>query len=279
MEKELFDLVIIDEASQCDIASAMSALQRARRAVITGEPKQLRHVSFLPVARQKEFGERHGLNEEALSRFDFRNVSLVDLASDMIEDQDAVVFLNEHFRSRPEIIGFSNREFYADRLAIMTGHREVDRHGGEANTRFQVEGQRSESGVNEIEIDSILEQLDDLTGDGKPMLSIGILSPFCAQVDAVMKRLKASPRLNEWISRNVLLVGTAHSFQGEERDVMFLSLALDDQSPSASFRFMEKEDVFNVAITRARIENRIFCSFGTGGRSAGLVGRYFSYVC
>ncbi len=278
MQKELFDLVIIDEASQCDIASALPALQRARRAVITGDPKQLRHISFLPVARQKEFGERHGLDEEALSRFDFRNVSLVDLVGEALEDQDAVVFLNEHFRSRPEIIGFSNHEFYADRLAIMTGHREVDRFGDAANSLYRVEGTRSDQGVNAAEIDAIFEQLESLTQAEEPALSIGILSPFRAQVDAIMKRLESSLRLNEWISRHDLLVGTAHSFQGEERDVMFLSLALDNESPSASFRFMEKDDVFNVSITRARIENRIFSSFGSEGRSRGLVGRYLGYV-
>ena len=58
-----------------------------------------------------------------------------------------------------------------------------------------------------------------------------------------------------------LLIGTAHSFQGEERDLMFVSLALDDDSPAASFRFLEKPDVFNVTMTRARLLNRVWHSF------------------
>lgn len=278
LHREMFDLVIIDEASQCDIASAMPALQRAKRAVITGDPKQLRHVSFLPVSRQTEFAQRNGLDENEAERFGFRKVSLVDLAADAISDQDAVVFLDEHFRSRPEIIGFSNREFYADRLAIMTGHREIDHHGGKAISIFKVNGERAESGVNESEIDAILVQLETLTKADGPPLSIGILSPFRAQVDAIMKRAEKSGRLAHWLDRHDLLVGTAHSFQGEERDIMLLSFALDNASPHASFRFLDKEDVFNVAITRARLENRVFVSFDFEGTQGRLASRFLSHA-
>ncbi len=278
LQREMFDLVIIDEASQCDIASALPALQRAKRAVVTGDPKQLRHVSFLPVSRQREFAEQNGLDESEAERFGFRSVSLVDLASDAIADQNAVVFLDEHFRSRPRIIGFSNREFYADRLAIMTGHREVDRHEGSAISIHKVNGKRSESGVNTDEIDAVFSELETLTAADASPLSIGILSPFRAQVDAIMKRAEKSGRLAHWLDHHDLLVGTAHSFQGEERDIMLLSFALDDASPHASFRFLDKDDVFNVAITRARLQNRLFVSFDFEESPERLASRFLRYA-
>ncbi|MDF1859800.1 MAG: ATP-binding protein [Verrucomicrobiales bacterium] len=277
LKNELFDLVIIDEASQCDIASALPALARAKRAVITGDPKQLRHISFLPIARQKELAEFNELSSEQAEVFNFRNVSLVDLLSGRIANQKQVVFLNEHFRSRPEIIGFSNREFYAERLAIMTGHREVDRHGGTALSVYDVSGLRRENGVNEAEIDAVLKQVFEFTKPS-PVLTVGILCPFRAQVEAFQNRVEQSDLALTLLERNQLLIGTSHSFQGEERDIMFLSFAVDDKSPAASFRFLEREDVFNVAITRARLENRIFVSFSSAAKGRGLVSRFLEYA-
>lgn len=274
----LFDLVIIDEASQCDIASALPALQRAKRAVITGDPKQLRHLSFLQTARQEEFANRFGLSDEEKERFHFRNVSLVDLVATGIRDQASVIFLNEHFRSRPAIIGFSNREFYSGQLAIMTGHREADLGGAAPLSVYGCGGRRVANGVNEAEVMAILAQLADLTRPGAPALSIGILSPFRAQVDAIFVRVEKSADLTRLLDRHDLLVGTAHSFQGEERDIMLLSFALDDDSPAASFRFLEKEDVFNVAITRARRENRVFISFDPARAPHGLASRFLAYA-
>lgn len=278
LKHEQFDLVIIDEASQCDMASALPALARAKRAVITGDPKQLRHISFLPVARQKELATLHGLYADDADAFDFRRVSLVDLVSAQIRDQKQVVFLNEHFRSRPEIIAFSNREFYSEQLSIMTGHREVDRHGAAPLTLHRINGARSANGSNRDEIDAVIAQVEELTAEGKPALSIGILSPFRAQVEAILKRIEKHPRAQHLLNRHNLLVGTAHSFQGEEKDVMFLTFAVDDRSPAASYRFMEREDVFNVAITRARIENRIFISFEPGDKGRGLVARFIEHA-
>ncbi|MEC5128812.1 AAA domain-containing protein [Verrucomicrobiales bacterium BCK34] len=278
LKRHLFDLVIIDEASQCDIASALPALHRAKRAVITGDPKQLRHVSFLSLASQADFACQFGLDESQLERFNFRKVSLVDLASGSIREQESVVFLNEHFRSRPGIISFSNEAFYSNKLAIMTGHRAIDRLGSAEYSVEKIGGARSDSGVNEAEIDAVFKALEKLAAPGGPALSIGILSPFRAQVDAILKRVEASPMLHLLLNRHDLLVGTAHSFQGEERDIMLLSLALDDSSPAASFRYLDKEDVFNVSITRARLENRVFVSFGAESKAGPLVRRFIAHA-
>jgi hypothetical protein len=278
LKKHLFDLVIIDEASQCDIASALPALHRAKRAVITGDTKQLSHVSFLSLASQSDFACQFGLDESQLERFNFRKVSLVDLASGSINEQESVIFLNEHFRSRPGIISISNEAFYSNKLSIMTGHRMIDRLGSAEYSVRRMGGERGENGVNEAEIDAIFGELQTLIKPAGAALSIGILSPFRAQVDAILKRVEASPDLHLLLNRHELLVGTAHSFQGEERDVMLLSFALDNASPSASFRYLDKEDVFNVSITRARLENRLFLSFGADSKAGPLARRFIAHA-
>lgn len=285
LEGEAFDLAIIDEATQCDIASALPILQRARRAVITGDPKQLRHLSFLPRARQKAIADQFELDESQRESFDFREVSLLDLVSETIEDQARVAFLNEHFRSQPEIIGFSNREFYGDRLHVMTGHRRVDGAPEQPLTLARLENaRRGMNGTNPREADALLDAVAAVceTQAAFPkegVHSIGILSPFRDQVDHLRRKVSRHERGADLLDRHDLLIGTAHTFQGEERDLMFLSLALDDESPSTSFRFLEKPDVFNVAITRARLQNRIWCSFDPGRlKGDSLLARYLLYV-
>jgi hypothetical protein len=267
LECAAFDLAIIDEATQCDIASALPVLQRARRAVITGDPKQLRHLSFLPKARQAAIASQFGLDGQQAENWNFRDVSLLDLVSESVTDQTQVAFLNEHFRSRPQIIAFSNREFYGGKLHIMTGHR---KSGTEWGSALQVErlpdGKRIESGANPLEAQAVLDVIEAIRksqsdSPAHDVQSIGILSPFRDQVDHLQRLVSRHQQTDSLLRRHDLLVGTAHSFQGEERDLMFISLALDDDSPSACFRFLEKPDVFNVAMTRARLLNRVWHSF------------------
>jgi len=89
--------------------------------------------------------------------------------------------------------------------------------------------------------------------------SLGVLSPFRDQVDHLFSLLQSRLSLDA-INKHKLMVGTAHTFQGEERDVMYLSLVVDRDAHPASFRFLNNPNVFNVSITRARNEQHVFCS-------------------
>lgn len=285
LEAEAFDLAIIDEATQCDIASALPVLQRARRAVITGDPKQLRHLSFLPRDRQASLGLQHELTPSQQEQFDFREISLLDLASEVIDDQDRVVFLNEHFRSQPEIIDFSNREFYGNNLHVMTTLRSPHGAPTEALRLSRVEdGKREPDGSNPIEAGTIIANLLAVAEAQRELPDsavhrIGVLSPFRGQVEFLRTKIAANEAACSLLQRHDLLIGTAHSFQGEERDLMFLSLALDDASPAASFRFLEKPDVFNVAVTRARLLNHTWHSFSpTRLNPDSLLARYLAHA-
>lgn len=72
----LFDLVVIDEASQSDLASALPLLYRARRAVIVGDPNQLTHITTLLGSRDEQLARDHGLSEEEWAAFAFTATSL-----------------------------------------------------------------------------------------------------------------------------------------------------------------------------------------------------------
>src|SRR5690606_32976752 len=147
----------IDEATQCDSASALPVLQRGRRALVTGDPQQLRHVSFLADAAQVQLAERHGLGPAEVERWDFRRRGLLDVVVDAVPSASAVVRLDEHFRSTPGIIEFSNRQFYGGRLAVMTRRPSTLVANGLRLVR--VGGTRAESGVNPREVEVALAEI------------------------------------------------------------------------------------------------------------------------
>ena len=101
-----FDLLVVDEASQCDIASLLPLLFRVKAAVIIGDPKQLQHISAITKKRDIELLGRYGLIGTHPT-WGYSSNSVYDLAAPMVsEDQ---VKLKDHHRSHSHIIAFSNK--------------------------------------------------------------------------------------------------------------------------------------------------------------------------
>lgn len=274
--RELFDLVIIDEATQCDLATCLPIIDRGKRLVITGDPKQLRHVSFLSRSRQRLFAERHQLPESDGEDLDYRDKSLLDRAGETLWHPDQSVFLDEHFRSTPQIIEFSNRELYGGELRVMTRRPETVRR--QSLELRRIDGRRGIDGANAEEAKALIEELAVWTERERDLPrqachSLGVLSPFRDQVDLLARELQDRLGLPT-IEKHDLLVGTPFAFQGEERDVMFLSLAVDGDSHPGSFMFLNRADVFNVSITRARGFQYVFCSLDPARIPAPLVRKY-----
>ena len=281
LQKELFDLVIIDEASQCDIASALPLLQRAKRAVIVGDPKQLRHISFLSRARQSQMAHQLEIGHLPEDKLAYRDKSLLDLVSDGITHQGQVFLLDEHFRSLPEIIAFSNQNFYEQQLKIMTATPETLQE--KAVFLHPSEGQRSSQGYNSKEAEDILNFLQNLAEQEAPLSpelcqTIGIISPFRDQVN-YLRKIISEQITDTQLARHKVLVGTPFEFQGEERDIILISFALDGSTSSGVFRYLDREDVFNVAITRARTAQHIFLSIDPAKiPHQHLLGKYIGFI-
>lgn len=263
LEKGLFDLVIIDEASQSDIASALPLLQRAKRAIIVGDPNQLRHVSFLSQEQQSTFARQFGLqNYMPQSNLSFRDTSILDLAFAQLHTQGQVHMLDEHFRSLPGIIAFSNQRFYDSALKIMT---ETPQNCAEMPVLTHiVPGKRKANGQNTVEVEAIMEAIAALTSSETELAphlcqSIGVLSPFRGQTDALKRQLEALFPI-ETLERHRILIGSPFDFQGEERDVMFISWTMDATTAPGTYLYLNREDVFNVSITRARVAQHLYLS-------------------
>lgn len=281
MEKELFDVAIIDESSQCDLASVLPLMQRAKRIVIAGDTHQLKHMSFLSKARQNTLAGELGVSGEDQKIYNYRDVSLMDHAAATVDSQKQIGFLNEHFRSSPRIIGFSNQRFYQSSLQVMRERPWEEQD--DALKGIYCAGKRDDQGVNAAEIDAIIEDLRTLIRQSQSLPdarcpSAGILSPFRNQAEAIRERIQTTfdaHDMSRLLNGHKLLIGTAHTFQGEEREVMFLSLAVGPDVGASTLRFVERSDVFNVSITRAKSMQRVYHSLRPGDLSQeSLLGGY-----
>jgi hypothetical protein len=258
LKAEMFDLVIIDEATQCNISSCLPALYRAKRAMVVGDTKQLRHYSFLAKSKEAQLTDKNNLTPETEGVVSYRDNSILDLTLNALNSHQQLAFLDEHFRSKPELIHFSNECFYQSKLKIMQ-HRPCTSSGHLHLQR--VEGTRDKSGVNHIEsthvIEAIRHQLNEDTQAGISH-SIGIISPFRHQAEYIAKEIETSFSEAE-IIKHKIRVATPYGFQGEERDIMLISFSVDNESKRAA-GYLNKADVFNVTITRARQKQILFLS-------------------
>ena len=269
-------MAIIDEASQCDIASCFPILFRAKKAVIVGDDKQLPHLSFLEKAKEQSFLSQYNIPDKYQLMWRFRTNSMFDLANYYSTNP---VLLDEHFRSSYPIIQFSNQEFYGNRIRIMTKDAGTD---DVLELHIVSDGKvDSDATRNMPEVEAVLKRVHELIladdGNDEHPVSIGIISPFRGQVDLISKALR-QVLTESTIRKHQIEVGTAHTFQGDERDVMILSWAVAENSFVQSLTFLQKPNLFNVAITRARKKLICFISRDPKGLPPGLLKDYLEYI-
>jgi superfamily I DNA and/or RNA helicase len=256
-EPGYFDLVVIDEASQCDIASALPLLYRAKRSVIIGDPQQLRHISALTRPRDSELQHKHGLVDTRLGWM-YSVSSLFDVAASVVP-QESIVNLRDHHRSHADIIEFSNRTFYEGRLRVATRYRQLKRPRNAEpgvvwqDVRGKVTCPGSGGARNEAEAVAVLAALEDLLVKRGYAGTVGVVTPFRAQAQLLQQLVEDSQGLAKVRDRAELLVDTVHGFQGDERDVIFFSPVVSQGAPAGALGFLRNNgNLFNVAITRAR---------------------------
>ena len=258
-------MIVIDEASHVDQPLAAPALVRARRAVVAGDPRQLRHVSFVGAAQVAAAIEAE-VAEPLSGLLDVPRMSLFDVAA----AATSVHWLDEHHRCAPHLIGFAAQRFYPNRLTLLTTHPSVA--DADCIAVSPVGGRRDPSGVNGAEVSAAVAHAHRRVDAGAR--SIGVISPFRAQADAMERAVLAEFTVEE-ITRAGLRIGTVHSFQGAECDELVVSLTLSDDDPSASWRFVNDPNLLAVLTTRARRSVHVITS---AAAPPGLVAAYLRHA-
>lgn len=254
----LFDLALIDEASQSSIPSAIPVLFRARRAGIIGDPSQLRFVSRMTADREALLRRELGLSSLADLRFTFAENSVYDLASG---SSSATPFLLDcTFRNTGEIAEYSSQLFYGGRLQVGTDRTKLRTPDGTPGsilwqnvrgTLLRGGGQRSFWCPEEVQ--KVVEIVRKLLLSDHYNGTIGIVTPFREQAWRIRDKLQVSGIPQELQRRACLLSDTAHGFQGGERDVMIFSLCAGSGLTDGALKFLrENPNLFNVSVSRAR---------------------------
>ncbi len=255
----LFDLVIIDEASQCDIASVVPLLARSRKAVFAGDPMQLAHVSTLGAAVEQTLLQQYDLTDAQVQRFTYRvNSAFVLADANASIPESARVRLDLHFRSHGLIADYCNDAFYSKTLNVVTlterlnvppGHQPGIHWTHVAGTLRP--GPTGAWCADEIEI--IERELRLLAASGYRG-TIGVVTPFRQQMIHIRDTFDANGALApDFMERVRFLASTAHGFQGDERDLILFSLCAGPEMPEGATIFLrENPNLFNVAVSRAR---------------------------
>lgn len=258
-EPGLFDTVIVDEASQAGIDSLVLLLL-AKRIVVVGDDKQ-------------NSPEAVGLREDDIARmarkflnsFRFRDefrpdTSLFDHAERAFGSH---VTLREHFRCVPEIIVFSNELCYRD-APLIPLRQAPPRRLPPLRSCFVPEGACVGEGqriANRAEAEAVVQTISELIHEdayeGKTMGVIALQGRAQAQVIETLLAERLEPKV---IEERRLRCGEPATFQGDQRDVIFLSLVIAPNVPYRALTRLPDERRFNVAMSRARDQVWLFHS-------------------
>lgn len=272
-DRQHFDMVVFDEASQITVAAAVGAMGRGRSVVVCGDSKQMPPTSFAQLSRDED-AEDDLIDEESI-------------LSECVAAHVPRLWLSWHYRSRVEsLIAFSNAAYYQGRLSsfpspvIMERDDGVDGFG--INLR-RVEGYfvrsvprgrpRRTYRTNPAEAEAIVEEIrrrftEGGHGPGGP--SVGVVTFNIQQRDLIETKLRAldDPQITASLDADDgVFIKNLENVQGDERDTILFSVAFsareDGQIP-LNFGPLNRqggERRLNVAITRARQQVILFCSF------------------
>jgi very-short-patch-repair endonuclease len=254
----LFDLAVVDEASQSDIPSAIPILFRSRRAAVVGDPLQLSYVSRLTTARDTMLRRQVGLKRVEDVRFAYTESSLYDLFAGTNGAEP--VFLSETYRSVADIANYSSQAFYGSRLRVATDESRLiwPRSMTKGIHWTEIGGEIQSGGgsgcTSREEIDAVLQNMRTLLLENNFLGTVGVVTPFRQQANRLRDTLfESDSQLYTALVRSKVNVDTAHGFQGDERDVIIFSLCAGPGMPAGSLSFLrETGNLFNVAASRAR---------------------------
>ena len=228
----LFDMTIMDEASQCNVAISLVPIIRGEKLMLVGDPQQLNPVILLGELINRKLRRRYHVAEE----YDYRKNSIYKtyLACDAVSDE---VLLRSHYRCNREIIGFNNKKYYNSKLQICSKSKEPE-------PLVYVDVKSDRAGIKNTspaEVDEVIAYAKQNTDK-----SIAVITPFVNQRALIEQAIKENHLEN-------LVCGTVHAFQGDEKHVVLFSTALSDRTNVGTYQWLKNnKELINVATSRAK---------------------------
>lgn len=288
LEPHLFDLVVVDEASQVNLAEILPVFYRGKNICIVGDHNQLNLK-----ATGLSFGLTSSFDEKIWNKYNgdylqysgaedkflvVKKASILDfIRSPHYNFPIREVMLEEHFRSLPQLARYTSKTFYKDennpnnidgKLKIMT--ETPDKLALQCFKAYFVNGRRDPEGGNKAvlkEAETTIELIKFLTNNessnsdlagkfdfpkhvNQNNFTIGVISIIRDQCELIKEKI-AETFTEDVRKKYNLMVGTPEEFQGSERDIIIISLCLDESCKGGHGHFQDKQR-FNVATSRAK---------------------------
>lgn len=247
--RQMFDLVIFDEASQCFAERGIPAMYRGKQTVITGDSMQLQPSDLYRVRWEEDDDDTPELAID----------SLLDLTKHYLPE----VSLSGHYRSKSlELIDFSNEHFYKGKLRLLPDYEYVNK--SEPAIQYKAVSGIWEDGVNEIEAKEVVD-LAIKNFVKNPEKEIGIVTFNYKQQGLILDLLEERAGEEKLSIPSTLFVKNIENVQGDERDIIIFSIGYAaDKKGKVKLQFGSLnahggENRLNVAVTRAK-ENVIIVS-------------------
>ena len=248
-----FDIIIIDEASQSDISSLI-LLYMAKKIIIVGDDKQVSPSDVgVNIDKINMFRRKYIKGKVANDDLYGIRASLYSIVSTTFQP----ISLREHFRSVPEIIGYSNKTSYDNQiLPLRDSNSSILKP---AIIDYKVNGKRDEkSKINRVEAETIVSLIEAcLAMKEYKNSTFGVISLLGDEQAELIQNLIVQRIPATEIENHKILCGNSASFQGDERDIMFISL-VDSSEENKSLRLVGEgvegaiRKRYNVAISRAK---------------------------
>lgn len=225
--EHIYDYLIVDEASQVDLATGVLAFSCAKNIIIVGDQQQLPNVLTDDDIRiADDIWNKHNFDK----RYHFSSHSMLASATEIWNTIPSVM-LREHYRCHPKIAHFFNQKFYNGQLIVMTEDH------GEANVLSMYRtapGNHARGHMNQRQIDVVQQEILPVLEE-HGYRNVGIITPYRDQVASIRRQFG-----------DAYEVATVHKFQGRQKDAIILT-SVDN----VIGEFVDNPNLLNVAVSRA----------------------------
>ena len=228
-----FDLCIMDESGQCNVAVSLIPIVRAKNLLLVGDTNQLQPVTVIETDVNERLMEKYNIKKE------YNYVKNSILSTMLSKDNNSKsILLRYHYRCGKKIAQFVNSRFYEQQLKLLNKKDGSLLYLDVKNTK--IPGMRNAYREEAMEIVNIIKK--------NGYKNVGIVTPFVNQAALINECLA-----QEGINLDEIRAGTIHTLQGSEKPVIIMSSALSLRTGKKTMEWIKNNhELINVAVTRAQ---------------------------
>jgi hypothetical protein len=231
-----FDLLVMDEAGQCDIATSLIPISKCKNMVLIGDTNQLKPIVVFEESRNQHLMGQFGIDKT----YDYYNNSILSIYK-RIDNISRDILLSYHYRCGRKIINYSNMRFYENRLNLS----KIKKNGEVKLINVDNVNQKNRNATIE-EAQEIVKYIAD-----NKLTDVFIITPFRNQQEVLnhyLEKAKANLEIDSSVS-----CGTIHKIQGQENKTIIISTSISRKTTSRTYDWIKNNSqLINVGVTRAQ---------------------------